>query len=311
MERIRRNPKMAKKLVPPLLNVTIEPTNACNLNCEFCSNTNPKLFRRRKIGYISLDFYRSLVKQLDQFKYKIGLGLSFGGEPLLHPDFIPMLEMVLGKGYRIGLNTNAVLLNREVSDALVKAKVNSVTIGLGGIGKKHDEVRKGSHFEEVVSNIKYLIKKRGSSKYPLIHCTLTISDHTDEEISDFKKFWSGKVDNVVVGPCTLEDLSGVRFEERFEMDVNFTSNRLGFCAEPFNYMAILHDGNVTICCSDLQGINSLPFNLKKDSIIKIWKSETYKDLRFRIANRNPIGLCKGCTVWMSRKLPTEATRTAC
>jgi MoaA/NifB/PqqE/SkfB family radical SAM enzyme len=75
----------------PLLNVAIEPTNDCNMNCNYCYR------KERKVGYMDFDLFTSLIDQLPQ---RCRVGLSFGGESILHPQFRQMVHYAAAHKFR-------------------------------------------------------------------------------------------------------------------------------------------------------------------------------------------------------------------
>lgn len=73
-----------------------------------------------------------------------------------------------------------------------------------------------------------------------------------------------------------------------------TSLRKYPCFLPFNQMVIRPDGKVSLCCSDALGKMTLG-NISEDTIVNIWYSDTYKNIRERIINNiDSISLCKFC-----------------
>jgi len=86
--------------IPPV-HVQLNPTNRCNLNCEFCSCSE-----REKKAELSLD---KIIEAMSRFK---ALGcqsvtITGGGEPLLHPNINTLLATLnLDLKIKVGLVTN-------------------------------------------------------------------------------------------------------------------------------------------------------------------------------------------------------------
>ena len=93
-------------------------TNACNLRCGFCPTFQP--WNRRKTGMMNL----SLIDKIDWSATKY-TELQMGGEPLLHPALPEIIARVKAKGVKVGLSTNATLLDRL---AAVIDEVDMVTV---------------------------------------------------------------------------------------------------------------------------------------------------------------------------------------
>ena len=63
--------------------VYLEITNACNLNCSFCTN-------KKGTNFMSLDDIDNYLNQIKEFGNYIYLHVL--GEPLLHPNFNEILK---------------------------------------------------------------------------------------------------------------------------------------------------------------------------------------------------------------------------
>ena len=72
--------------LPKLLQ--IEPTNACNFNCEMCLHESSE---KTPATYLPLENYEQLAR--DVFPALDSLILFGWGEPFMHPDFITMLKI--------------------------------------------------------------------------------------------------------------------------------------------------------------------------------------------------------------------------
>ena len=75
----------------PLLNVAIEATNDCNMNCGYCYR------KERETGYMDFNLYANIINQLPQ---SCRVALSFGGESLLHPQFKQMVHYAATRKFR-------------------------------------------------------------------------------------------------------------------------------------------------------------------------------------------------------------------
>jgi MoaA/NifB/PqqE/SkfB family radical SAM enzyme len=91
--------------------VFLELTNHCNMNCDFCSN---HLMTRSK-GYMSLDLAKSVIRQLNQMNFQGYLITSLMGEPLLHPQFVEILQYSINSGIKTNVITNFLLVPEKIS----------------------------------------------------------------------------------------------------------------------------------------------------------------------------------------------------
>jgi len=97
----------------------LEPTSKCNLACEGC-------YRENVSEHKSLDEVR---KDLDVFnKFRIHDSVSIaGGDPLLHPNIIDIVKMVVSDGHKPILNTNGLALTEGFLRDLKKAGLVGLT----------------------------------------------------------------------------------------------------------------------------------------------------------------------------------------
>lgn len=99
----------------------IEPTNACNFNCEMCLHKSSK---KTPDTYLSLENYERLAREV--FPALDSLILYGWGEPLVHPDFITMLKIArdnLGPHAKIKVTSNGSLLTNQIIDTILSDKL--------------------------------------------------------------------------------------------------------------------------------------------------------------------------------------------
>lgn len=77
----------------PLLNVSLELTNDCNMKprCWYCYSN------KRPVGYMDPNFAKQIINQLSN---RVRLGLGFGGESGLHPHFKEIALYAEKHGFR-------------------------------------------------------------------------------------------------------------------------------------------------------------------------------------------------------------------
>lgn len=88
------------KLLP--FHLQLNPTNRCNLNCEFCSCRD-----RNKNAEIPLEKVQSFCATFPSIK---AVTITGGGEPLLYRDFDALTEYFYACGIQMGMVTNGYLL---------------------------------------------------------------------------------------------------------------------------------------------------------------------------------------------------------
>jgi MoaA/NifB/PqqE/SkfB family radical SAM enzyme len=113
-------------------------TNVCNAACDFCGFSRDKNLVGR-CQYLDLAaFTRALpILRRNRFRY-----MTFqGGEPLVHPQIVPLVARATEAGIRCGLITNGWFLPRHI-EALVGAGLGRLSISIDSDDiDKHEQNR--------------------------------------------------------------------------------------------------------------------------------------------------------------------------
>jgi radical SAM protein with 4Fe4S-binding SPASM domain len=111
-------------------------TKACNLRCvhcyaSACADPAP--------GELTHEEGRKLLDDLSAFG--VPAVLFSGGEPLVRPDILPLLEYATSIGITCTLSTNGLLIDDHMADRLAEIGVKYAGISIDGIGDRHDKLR--------------------------------------------------------------------------------------------------------------------------------------------------------------------------
>lgn len=288
---IQNFPWAATSISPQLNGVFLEPTNKCNLHCAMCGRGS------RPDGFMDYGLWQRLIDEIAEVG-NVSLVLHMGGESLVHPHFLNMLEYVMAKRNRlrrVGFVTNGTLLSDTVQQKIVDLQIDWVTVSLDGLGRVNDQIRVGSRYEQIEANIKGLLGKRDAKLKPEVGLSLTDVGQSRAEVEGFINAWVGIVDHIRVAPC--QNMKDNRFLNRkyFEgLDVEENS----MCFAPFATMAILWNGDVVGCCTDLNGMQVLG-NVQNDRLMSVWNCSGFRQIRHDLATHHVQDwtLCKNCELW--------------
>ena len=112
------------------MHLDIETTSRCNLRCTFCDKL--PLLTKDRLGYIDLSLYKKIIDEGAEH-HLWGVKLSYRGEPLLHKDIVEMVEYARRKGVLdVYFNTNGMLLTPIMSEKLIDAGLNRISISVEG-----------------------------------------------------------------------------------------------------------------------------------------------------------------------------------
>ncbi|MEW5944652.1 MAG: radical SAM protein [bacterium] len=246
----------------------IELTNICNLKCIMC----PRERMTRKQGRMSFELFRKLFNEAGQYGLK-DTWLHMYGDPLLHPDFFTLIEYAREKSpvTHLGVSTNCMLLDEERAKKMLKCGIDFVIFALDGVKKEtYESIRILGDFEKVEGNILRFLELRREEQGPTPRVRLQIikMEKTEKEWEAFKAKWA---------PLMREDDEVIlKNFDTFANQVNADYNQAGEsyrrktpCPKPWESVAILWDGRVSLCCYDMN-CDKFVGNLNEKSLREIW-----------------------------------------
>ena len=244
----------------------IEVTNECNLRCPFCQYAGMR--GKLKKGRISADMIKKIIDEgADHGLY--GVKFNIWGEPLMHPQIHEFVKYAKQKGLiDVYFNTNAMLLNEEVSRKLIDAGLDRISISFEGHTKSvYEKYRVGSNYKKVLSNIESLqaLKKHLGVKYPKIRVQTVMLPDLENSFQAYKEFWALRADEV--GSLDYEDINvkeGIRHSWA--------------CPQIWQRMGIWWDGTLSPCNKDFNALLSL-CNIRDMTIKEAWHCEKLNRLR--------------------------------
>ena len=265
--------------------IDVEVTSDCNLKCPFCATT----FRGKKIkkGFMPLNTGKKIIDE-GAGNNLYGVKLNIRGEPLLHPQIHEFISYAKQKGLiDVYFNTNALLLSEDVSERLIEARLDRLSISFEGYTKDvYERRRVGSDFEKVLENIEntQALKRRLGVQYPKIRVQTVMLPELADAFEGYKKFWSDRVDEV-------------GFLDYKEMKVKKKGIKYPWaCPQIWQRMAIWWDGTILPCNHDDNGVIALG-NINDDVTIKqAWNSERLNNIRYihKKGMAPEIAACDGC-----------------
>ena len=148
-------------------------TPACNLDCKFCYYDAKK---DSPLSGIDWELARRIIKEL-----KVKFVLLSGGEPLLYPNILDLIEELTSHSIRVGISTNGTLIDRNLAVKLKKRGVGYVGISLDGPEKLHNYLRNSSTaFSRALAGLKNIQEAGIKSGIRLI-----LNSHNYPQLEDF------------------------------------------------------------------------------------------------------------------------------
>ena len=180
---------------PKLTYLFFELTDCCNLNCIHCgsgclgSNSN----------YLDLSLIKSVLESVaKRYDSRSIMICVTGGEPVLHPDFIRVIELAHSYGFPVGITTNGTLIDDCLAQELKAACLDTVAISIDGLEESHDAFRRSpGAFRKAMDGV-HSLKRAGIEPE-----ALTVVSHNNfpelEELYAFlrkEQFYSWRVVNM-------------------------------------------------------------------------------------------------------------------
>lgn len=276
-------------------NVFIETVFGCNLHCEMCPV--PKGITNRKKTIMQFSTFKEIIDQLsDRQRY---IGLNQLGEPLLNKNIIEFIKYAKMNNHKTHLTTNATLLNKNLSEDLLNAGLDSITFSIDGIDKKtYETIRIGANFEDTIENVKYFCYMNNKLKCCRTQVDCIVSDLTEKQMPKIKLFWKD------IAPVNFIPLDN--WTNQLELPVIFgkkrTPNNVSLKRYPCHLLwtsiAISAEGRVMYCCHDYYHKSGLS-SIREKSLIDIWNYEIYSEREKHIRNCIDKEPCKNCVAWQT------------
>ena len=131
--------------------VLISVTEKCNYNCKHC----------RVVKYRSEIDLKNALKIIDKIKDQTRVVNITGGEPLLYPKIIPLIDYIKEKtNLKVSMSTNGHFLTSRIAQLLKEKGLDGINISLDSTNpEKHDSFRgKRGAYEAAERGIKIAVK---------------------------------------------------------------------------------------------------------------------------------------------------------
>ena len=273
---------------PPYLQ--IEPTSICNYRCTFCYQTDNEFNKRSTgfMGHMKLETFKLLVDQAEgNIEF---ISLASRGEPLLCPDIKEMLAYTRDKFLNLKINTNASLLDEQISHSILTSGVKTLVFSADAADENlYSKLRVNGKLDKILANIKRFqeIRIKNYPKSKIITRVSGVKISSQQNLDDMEKFWGSFVDQVAF-------VDYVPWENVYQSKYSGIQTP---CSDLWRRMFVWWDGKINPCDVDYKSELSSG-DIKNHSISELWKSNNYINLRKKhIENlRTTVSPCNKCVV---------------
>jgi radical SAM protein with 4Fe4S-binding SPASM domain len=298
--------------------IQIEATSKCNFRCACCSRA------REKGGgqHLALEDFRKIMDWLPWRPERVIL--SGIGEPLMNPQFFPMVDVLAEKDIACTFYTNGSLLTPTLrQEILSRPNIDEISISCdGATANTFESLRVGADFEDwqrLVGGFLAEAKRQRPSDLR-IGASAVINRQNLSEIGDIVRLTAKMgfdnlgildpipVDDVAASLClSKEEFSNLRQGELCKLAEGLGLRIVLFlrhspwlgkliprCMQPWEYMFIRANGNVAPCCAVFGSeTGAVVGNVFRQTFPEIWHGDPFRAFRKSYASGKN-ALCRVC-----------------
>jgi radical SAM protein with 4Fe4S-binding SPASM domain len=182
-----------------------------------------------------------------------------------------MLAYTRDKFFNLKINTNASLLDEEMSYAILESGVKTLVFSADAADSAlYSKLRVNGKLEKIVTNIKKFQEIR-TKNYPnskIITRVSGVKVNNQQKLDDMEKYWSDFVDQVAF-------VHYVPWENVYQSKYSGIQTP---CSDLWRRMFVWWDGKVNPCDVDYKSKLSVGY-IQNSNISELWKSTNYNKLR--------------------------------
>jgi radical SAM protein with 4Fe4S-binding SPASM domain len=260
--------------------IGIELTNHCNLACPFCAREE----MIRTEGSMPLELFYKIVDEIKDYAEMIYL--HGDGEPMIHKGLFDAVRYAKKNGLRVGMSTNATLLDERRSLDLIDSGLDYLILAIDGATKEtYEKIRVKGKYEVVKAHVERFLQLCREKESPLYSLVQIIEmAENQHEIENFKKQWRRFKPNVV----RVKRLTDLVWKEKI-------AHYSAPCFYIWRSVMIDWDGTVFPCCVDTNSEYRLG-NLKETTLANCWNGPVMQQLRKHHLDgeQNKVSICRTC-----------------
>ncbi len=283
----------------PLM-ICLEITNVCNFHCIHCPYTYVSQRREYVPRFMQMQVYEKILEETSEFKDTI-FRFVCDGEPMIHPDFLRMVENAKKRGIApVCVTTNGYFLTEENAKRLIGYGCDLIEVSIDALYEEsYNKVRIGGDFRRVVGNILRLIDLRNRlNKDVKLMVSAIDQPFVSGELDAFKQYWARKVDKVIIR--TLTSIGGL-VKKDGGRDFSEQKGERWPCPLLWQRFFINTEGYAEFCVDDWLD-ETIIADIKERSISEVWAGIDYQKIRKVHLDRefSQVKKCSCCFDWKAR-----------
>jgi len=298
----------------------------CNLGCPNCPYTDGnsdirRFYHDRGGDLFPVGLWNKIAEECGQ--YGAWMRCTGGGEPILHPQMIDMIEYAKRRGARVWLNTNGSMFGptpklRQKLERIIVAGIDLIEFSMdAGDAETYAKVRPphggpprnseqwwGNHVDSIRAALDLRKRYRSPSR---IVVSIIRQQEVEDKLDAAVNFWLKEigVDDVITRKfLTWDDNTTISSGKTMDphLYAQNPTERKEPCVWPFERLNVDTLGRVALCGQDISFRTADLFpNANETSIKDIWRGERFDwyrrmHLEGRGAECWP---CRGCSAWLA------------
>ncbi len=269
----------------------------CNLRCPNCPYNNSDIRTDYKDAlFMPEHIFKKIADECGQ--YDSYIRISGGGEPMLHPKAVELMEYAKKVNARVGLITNGSKFTEQELTRLISAGVDMIEFSIDACDEDtYNRVRPGGDFNTVVKNVNMAVEIRDRLKSQT-KIIMSAINQTGVDVEAVKTFWDPIVDNVQIRKYLTW---GYNEDQSADSSPYLPPAERVPCPWLFERLNIDSRGEVTLCGEDIAFSEKFA-NILETSIKDIWNGEQFEYFRKLHLDRkgDQIPICSTCPDWQYR-----------
>lgn len=260
--------------------IEIEPTEGCNLGCNFCGLKGIREKGTKPWKYMTVDIARDAARKIRKAGWKSSICFCGHGEPTLNENLLEIIKVFReelpnnimslvtnGYGFKHGIfNIN------EFFDELEKLHFNDVIFDV------YSDNGDWTAIEDITDRYDIKIIGRDGEKYNYYGKKMRVSIYPLEVDKTGRLF---RIMDNHCGAASPQDFSERRVNKR--------------CQKPFRLLFIRWNSQVCLCCDDFRGQYKIGKVTEFDKIDDLWNSPAFQAARIQLfIGKRTFKPCYGC-----------------
>ena len=284
--------------------IDIELVRGCNLHCNFCTVDHIK-----RLQFMEVALLESILVECR--KYRIGyrrLSLFLGGEPLLHPKFPRILEILrqqdlLSRGFSlVQLFTNGTVKPEWYEFMVNSGAITLVRFSIDGCGdaSTFEYMRAPAKWDTVLLNLKKMVDLRNKYRSDMsvrVTSLIPYGKFVPFSVPPYEEA-KRRMDAALL-PLGVDSIGyrkvGTLVGYQMDLPYDYYDHKRTCLLVKDRKIVVNFDGTVSTCSNDLN-CNQPLSHISEGGLIGAWQSSRFQTfLQAKIAGEKiPLGYCQEC-----------------